>query len=118
MPENIDSARRLLEGACELFDSGERVKSVKLFLKAASMGNVAAQVNLANIYGDGDGVRCDFDKARYWYKRAISGGSPEAAYNLGASYLNRGETRWAKHWLRIARVMGDEDAPEQLKRLG
>jgi TPR repeat protein len=117
MPENIDAARRLLESACELFESGDRGRSVKLFLKAASMGNVEAQVNLANIYDGGDRVRSDFDKARFWYKRAVSRGSPEAAYNLGVSYLNRGDARWAKHWLSIAKAMGDEDAPEQLKRL-
>jgi TPR repeat protein len=116
--EIAKEARQLLESACELFESGERKKAVKVFLKAASMGSTEAQVNVANIYDDGDGVKSDFVKARYWYKRAISGGSPEAAYNLGVSYLNRGDARWAKHWLSIAKVMGDEDAPEQLKRLG
>jgi uncharacterized protein len=116
-PENIEVARRTLERACEFFESGERGKSVRLFLTAALMGNIEAQVNLANIYGDGDGVRSDFDKARYWYKRAISGGSPEAAYNLSMSYLNRGDARWAKHWLSVAKAMGDADAGEQLRRL-
>jgi TPR repeat protein len=113
-PEAIKSVRRMLERACELFESGERRRSIKLFLKAASMGNVEAQVNLANIYDDGDGVRSDFNKARRWYKQAISSGSLEAAYNLGVSYLNRGDARWAKHWLNLAKAMGDEDASEQL----
>jgi TPR repeat protein len=111
-------ARKLLESACELFESGKRKEAIKIFLKAASMGSTEAQVNVANIYDDGEGVKNDFAKARYWYKRAISGGSPQGAYNLGVSYLNRGNTRWAKHWLSIAKAMGDEDAQDQLIKLG
>ncbi|HUB88266.1 MAG TPA: tetratricopeptide repeat protein [Dyella sp.] len=111
-------ARKLLEDACDLFESGERSRSIKLFLTAASEGSREAQVNLANIYDEGDGVKVSFDKARYWYKRAIAGGCPEAAYNLGISYLNRGDTRWAGYWLRVAKSMGDEDAGEKLKQLG
>jgi TPR repeat protein len=113
----VPSPRQWLEEACELFESGERTKSIKLFLKAASEGVPEAQVNLANIYDEGDGVKRDFEKARYWYKRAIKHGAPEAAYNLGVSYLNRGEMRWAKYWLTTAKSMGDDDAAEQLNRI-
>jgi len=113
----LANLRQSFEEACELFESGERTKSIKLLLKAASMGIPQAQVNLANIYDEGDGVRCDFEKARYWYKRAIRQGTPEAAYNLGVSYLNRGNVRWAKYWLTAAKSMGDEDADEQLNRI-
>jgi TPR repeat protein len=110
-------ARKLLEEACDLFESGERSKSIKLFLRAAKEGSCEAQVNIANIYDEGGGVKVSFDKARYWYKRAIAGGSPEAAYNLGISYLNRGNVRWARHWLHVAKSMGDEDAEEKLSQL-
>jgi hypothetical protein len=110
-------ARKLLEQACDLYESGERSRSIKLFLEAAAQGNCEAQVNLANIYDEGDDVKADFDKARYWYKRAIAGGSPQAAYNLGISYLNRGHARWARHWLHVAKSMGDEDAGEKLGEL-
>lgn len=113
----VPSPRQLLEEACELFESGERTKSINLFLKAASEGVPEAQVNLANIYDEGDGVKRDFEKARHWYKRAIKNGASEAAYNLGVSYLNRGEMRWAKYWLTTATSMGDDDAAEQLSRI-
>lgn len=86
-------------------------------MKAASAGVPEAQVNLANIYDEGDGVKPDFHKARHWYKCAIRHGAPEAAYNLGVSYLNRGDTRWAKYWLTTAKSMGDDDATEQLNRI-
>ena len=117
VPKPVQNPRQWLEEACELFESGERTRSIRLFLKAASEGVPEAQVNLANIYDEGDGVKPDFEKARCWYKRAIKHGAPEAAYNLGVSYLNRGDTRWAKYWLIIAKSMGDDDAAEQLNRI-
>ncbi|GLQ99729.1 hypothetical protein GCM10007863_41490 [Dyella mobilis] len=108
----------MLEEACDLFESGERTRSVKLFLRAAKLGSPEAQVNLANLYDEGDGVRADFDKARHWYKRAIAAGCAEAAHNLGVGYFNGGNARWARHWLLVAKSMGDEDAEEWLGRLG
>jgi TPR repeat protein len=110
-------ARELLEEACELFEAGDRSRSIKLFLKAATKGSREAQVNIGNIYDDGDGVVPNFDKARYWYKRAVTSGSPEGAYNLGIGYLNRGDTRWSAHWFRVAKSMGHKDANEKLSKL-
>lgn len=109
--------RRLLEEACELFEAGDRSRSIRLFQRAAEMGSPEAQTNLANLYDAGDGVRESFDKARYWYKRAIARGIPEAAYNLGISYLNRGDTRWARYWLSVAKSRGDVFAEEKLQEL-
>lgn len=109
--------RKVLEAACDLYESGERRRSIKLFKQAAADGVTEAQVNLANIYDAGDGVKRDFEAARYWYKRAIDQGSPEAAYNLGISYLNRDNFRWARYWLLIAEKLGDEDAKELLAGL-
>ena len=109
--------RKVLEAACDLYESGERRRSIKLFKLAAADGVIEAQINLANIYDTGDGVKRDFEAARYWYKRAISQGSPEAAYNLGISYLNRDNFRWTRHWLLVAESLGDEDAKELLAGL-
>ena len=109
--------RQVLEEACELFESGNRSKAAKLFFKAAVGGSLEAQVNLGNIYGDGDGVTRSFDTARYWYKRAAARGSAEGAYNLAASYLNLHDARWAAHWFCVAKTLGHPDAHEQLKML-
>jgi hypothetical protein len=65
--KSVTKDRLLLEEACELFESGDRSRSIRLFQRAARMGNLEAQTNLGNIYDDGDGVRASFDKARYWY---------------------------------------------------
>ncbi|MGO4703926.1 tetratricopeptide repeat protein [Dyella sp. 2RAB6] len=109
--------REMLETACDLYETGERHRSMQLFKRAAIAGVIEAQVNLANVYDAGDGVRRNFETARYWYKRAISQGSPEAAYNLAVSYLNRDNFRWARHWLLVAEQLGDEDARELLEGL-
>jgi TPR repeat protein len=82
------------------------------------MGSPEAQTNLANLYDAGDGVKENFDTARYWYKRAIARGSPDAAFNLGISYLNRGNTRWAVYWLSAAKAQGEVFAIEKLEELG
>ncbi|UPG89985.1 sel1 repeat family protein [Luteibacter aegosomaticola] len=108
---------KLLEEACELFEAGERSRSIELFHQAADLGSLEAQVNLGNIYDDGDGVTADFEKARKLYLRAIGRGSPEGAYNLGISYRNRGNWRWARYWLGVAKSRGDECADEELHAL-
>jgi TPR repeat protein len=112
-----DLPRRWLEEACELFEAGERIRSVALFTKAAEAGIPEAQVNLANLYDEGDGVETDFGKARYWYKRAIRLGLPEGSYNLGVAYLNRGDHRWARHWLEVAKSLGADGVDEPLARI-
>jgi uncharacterized protein len=109
--------RHFTEGS-ELFEAGERSRSLKLFRRAADMGSIEAQTMLGNIYDEGDGVKESFATARYWYKRAVVRGCPEAAYNLGISYLNRANTRWAVYWLNIAKTQGDDSAIEKLEELG
>lgn len=109
--------RKALEMACDLYESGDRRRALRLFKQAATAGVIQAQVNLANIYDAGDGVGSDFQLARYWYKRAIRQGSLEAVYNLGVSYLNRGDVRWARYWLLVADKLGDQDAQALLKKL-
>ena len=115
---SIADARRWLEAAVDRIEAGDLRGAVRLYLKAAEAGSTEAQINLANLYDEGDGVREDFAKARYWYKRSIKQGVGEGAYNLGVSYLNRGSTRWATHWLLVAKSMGVEDADELLKEVG
>ena len=112
-----ERARELLEQGCYLFEDGKVGKAVQAFLSAAKLGDKEAQVNLANLYVSGEGLRKSFSKARHWYKRAITNGSPEAAYNLANNYRNRGIIRWAEFWFERAREMGDDDALEELRKL-
>ena len=111
-----DIARETLEAGCYAYEDGNVSKAARLFLKAARMGSTEAQVNLANILDrDGKSSASDFNRARYWYKRAIQKGSAEGAYNLAVSYRLRGNGRMDGFWLERAARMGDEDAIDELK---
>lgn len=109
--------RAVLETGCDLYEEGDRKRAARLFREAAIGGVAEAQVNLANMYDAGDGISSDFEAARYWYRRAVKQGCPEAAYNLGISYLRRNSLRWGRHWLKAAAAMGDEDAQQLLDRM-
>jgi TPR repeat protein len=107
-------ARAFLEAGCILYEAKERELSVQLLLKSAVLGNIEAQSNIGSMYDNGDGLPLNFVKSRYWYKRAIRGGSAVAAYNLGISYRNRGKFRLAEYWLIKAMEMGDSDAADEI----
>lgn len=110
-----DLARAALEAGCYAHEDGHVAKAARLFLKAAKLGSVEAQVNLGNILAAGTRSNApDFDGARFWYRKAIEGGSPEAAWNLALKYRDRGNSRMHRFWLERAGRMGDEDAIEQL----
>jgi TPR repeat protein len=110
----MNEAEKLHEQACEIYEAGELAESAALFKKAARMGQVNAQINLANMYDEGQGVAQDFARARYWYKKAARRGSPQAEYNLGITYLRRLNPRRGEYWLIRAAGKGDEMAAEVL----
>ena len=115
--ERGSQARALLERGCLTAEKGAFGRALNLFLRAANLGSVEAQVNAANLYDEGKGVRKDRTAARYWYRRAVARGSSEAAYNLAVSYRQRGIVRWAAFWFERARQLGDEDAAAELDNL-
>lgn len=110
-----DLARAALEAGCYAYEDGHVARAARLFLKAAKLGSVEAQVNLGNILAAGTRSNApDFDGARFWYRKAIEGGSPEAAWNLALTYRDRGNARMHRFWLERAARMGSEDAIEQI----
>lgn len=54
--------------------------------KVAEHGDTAAQLYLAEIYRDGNGVEIDFEESLKWYKLAAEGGDRDAIYHLGHIY--------------------------------
>ena len=103
-----------LEAGCDFAEKEIFDKAFEHFLISAKLGNVLAQVNLANLYDDGKGCDQDFKQAVYWYKRAIKLGSAEGAFNLAVHYKFHNNLRWAKFWFLRAIKMGDEDAVFEL----
>lgn len=70
---------------------------------AASNGDDSAEYNLGVLYGNGDGVPRDFEKARNWFEKAAKQGNAQAQYNLGIIY-SQGlgvvkDTTLAEKWL-------------------
>jgi hypothetical protein len=52
------------------------------FTKLAKQGNSAAQLQLGEMYGFGEGTTEDAAQATYWLKQAAASGNPEAAASL------------------------------------
>ncbi|WP_440903588.1 tetratricopeptide repeat protein [Catenovulum sp. SX2] len=57
-------------------------KAFELFTKAAEMGHTFAQVNLAEMYRDGEGTDENLDKAQYWFEMAAKQGNQTAKQSL------------------------------------
>jgi TPR repeat protein len=106
-----------LERGCDFEERRRFSLAFKSYLIAAKIGNAEAQVNLANLYDEGKGCKRSDERAVYWYKRAVRGGSAEAAYNLGVHYQHLGSVRWARYWFERAAGLGDKDAKQELGNL-
>ena len=62
----------------------------KVLEKEANIGIVKAEVTLGMNYVFGYGVRVNYAKAAYWFKKAIMQGNSKAEVNLGSIYLRGG----------------------------
>ena len=65
------------------------------------------------------GVKENFDKAVYWYKKAAAKNDPKATYNLGLCFRQgkgvKQSDRWAKHYFEKAASLGHKKAAKELK---
>ena len=114
MNNTAEKGRRELASGCDFYENEALNEACTKFQIAARLGNPEAQVNLANMLASGEGVKKDFKKAVYWYKKAVKLGMPEAAYNLAIAYRQQQNITWFKFWLTRASSMGDVDAKEVL----
>ncbi|BBP02250.1 tetratricopeptide repeat protein [Sulfuriferula nivalis] len=88
------------------------------YRKAADQGVANAQINLAMLYANGQGVAQDYAQAAVWYKKAADHGVVDAQSNLGVLYANgQGVTQdyaQAAAWFRKAADQGDGQAQNDL----
>ncbi|MDK2070534.1 tetratricopeptide repeat protein, partial [Aliarcobacter butzleri] len=67
-----------------------------------AQGFADAQNNIGFLYGNGQGVKQDFKKAKEWYEKAAAQGDVQAQYNIGFLYGNgqgvKQDKRIAKQW--------------------
>jgi TPR repeat protein len=100
-------SRKELNEADALFASAERYEEAGEFKKAfvclvasARLGHSSSQLNLANSFAAGTGVRKDLDKAAFWYRSAHRLGDTSAARNLAIDRLAIGNSRSAIVWFK------------------
>jgi hypothetical protein len=68
------------------FKAGDHAGAAQIVAKAAEMGNAVAQLRLALMYDQGDGVRRSSRAAFEWYSRAAALGEPESQEQVGLFY--------------------------------
>ena len=102
---------------CELsFDSNyDSKKSLEWIKKSAELGCVSGQVELADIYYNGQGTSKDDEKAKKWYKEASDNGDDYSCTQLGIIYLEEKNYSEAVKYFKIAAERG---YPEAQHRLG
>ena len=101
---------REFEKGLEAYEAGDLEAALNSYERAARLGSPYAQLNLGNMYDDGEGTAPNPVQAVYWYKRAIHHGMAQAATALGISYKNQGKAHLALFWFRRASQMGDSGA--------
>ena len=68
------------------FQAGDHAGAAQIVSKAAEMGNAVAQLRLALMYDQGDGVQRSAKSAFGWYSRAAAQGEPESQEQVGLFY--------------------------------
>ena len=90
------------------------VQSFEYCSRAARLGSVEAQLELAGMYSEGHGALPDKDAALSWIRRAAAQGDTPAKYSLALALLERGPdsefTSEAISWLTEAANEGHRDA--------
>lgn len=93
--------------------------TIKQVEQQAIAGSPEAQHDLAAIYTAGHaGVKQDYNRAAYWFRKAADQGIANAAYNLGVLYHQglgvRPNINEAIHWYDIAAKIGHPEAQYNL----
>jgi TPR repeat protein len=79
-------AAGLIDQAGARFRAGDHAGAAQIVSKAAEAGNAVAQLRLALMYDQGDGVPPSAKAAFAWYSRAAAQGEPESQNQVGAFY--------------------------------
>jgi Sel1 repeat len=119
------SAEAMLARARDLAKADETAAAFLVFRRAAEMGNVPAQIELAAFYDPLSrkaGFTPDAARAADWYERAALAGSAEAQRKLGLLLAKGGtdlpaDAAKAKSWLQQAAAQNDADAKKALDAL-
>ncbi len=92
------------------YDAGDYAAAVAEWRPLAEQGDAEAQLALAGLYADGQGVARDPERAVFWYRQAAAQGDAVAQLNLGDHYA-RGlgverDLGLAVYWLTLSARQG------------
>jgi hypothetical protein len=93
----------LYNQAGQSFQAGDHGAAAKIVTKAAEAGNAVAQLRLALMYDQGDGVPRSGTTAMRWYQRAAAQGEPESQVQLGIAY-EAGDEGFPENWDLAAKL--------------
>ncbi len=114
---NADSNSDYLKAQTS-FHNGRYSEAAEWLHKAVAKGHKAAQLPLAAMYREGQGVAQDYAKAVTLFTRAAKQGYPSAQFSLAAMYrLGQGVKRdyvTAMKWYLKAARQGDAEAQNSL----
>lgn len=79
-------ASDLYDQAGRRYQSGDHAGAANIVTRAAEAGNALAQLRLALLYDQGDGVPRSARTAFEWYSRAAAQGDPESQNQVGLFY--------------------------------
>jgi Sel1 repeat-containing protein len=125
-PDSISEADRYFAQGEALFTGTATTSQLKeafnLYLKAAELGNAAAQHRVGVAYATGRGVQKNESEAVWWYQKSVDGGFAEAQCDLGVRYLHgqgvNKDERTGLALVRKAAGQGYEEAIGILKARG
>jgi TPR repeat protein len=112
-----DRTTLLLSRAHQQWDLKQLRSSFRLFLAAAKLGDVTAQLNLGYFYDVGIGVGRNRSKAIAWYKQAYRQGHGSAASNLGTIFRDEGDNGEALRWFKRAIEHRDFEANLEIAKI-
>lgn len=110
-------ANELFLRASSQEDKGKLLSAFRLYLAAAKLGDTSCQINVANFYADGRGIKPNRKAAIEWYTKAYRQGERSAASNLGAMFRDEGRFKEALTWYERAVKLDDGDANLQIAKI-
>ena len=97
-----------------LYHQGDYDGAFEYLSEAAELENTDAHAQLGVMYGNGEGVEKDAEKAAYHFEKAAMGGDPGARHNLALYEQGNGNTDRAVKHLIIAANLGYELSMKEL----
>ncbi|CAI3954963.1 TPR repeat (TPR) (PDB:1KLX) [Commensalibacter communis] len=96
-------------------------EALKFYQMAADQGSVPAMFSLGAIYGGGNHLEPNREKAQIWFRKAAEKGHSKAQLMLGR-YLAQGlagqqDAKQARYWFEMALNAGEKEAQNDLKKL-